>query len=148
MKKIVYSNKLKDPRWQKKRLEIMQRDEFTCCLCGDKESMLVVHHYKYDSEPWETDNRYLATLCSDCHEEEHANLKQYKELLSDELEGHDSSVYLSTASILHLLKEHYPLSAAANMLDYCLSDDTFFKEHIEKYFFEMSKRRREEREHE
>ena len=31
-----YSEQLKSPKWQKKRLEIMQRDKFTCQLCGDK----------------------------------------------------------------------------------------------------------------
>ena len=31
-----YSEKLKDPRWQKKRLEILERDNFRCQYCGDK----------------------------------------------------------------------------------------------------------------
>jgi len=30
MAKLTYSEKLKDPRWQKKRLEILSRDNFTC----------------------------------------------------------------------------------------------------------------------
>lgn len=42
-----YSDKLKDPRWQKKRLEILTRDEWTCQICFDTESTLVVHHQKY-----------------------------------------------------------------------------------------------------
>lgn len=66
-----YSELLKDPRWQKKRLQIMNRDKFTCKLCGDKETTLNVHHKKYtkDSFPWEYNNDDLITLCEYCHKE-------------------------------------------------------------------------------
>ncbi len=69
MEKISYSDKLKDPRWQKKRLEIFNRYEFTCKLCGDKETTLNIHHkkYVYGKEPWEYDNEELVTLCEHCH---------------------------------------------------------------------------------
>jgi hypothetical protein len=68
--KMKYSEKLKDPRWQKKRLEIFERDKWTCQFCGDTESTLVVHHLEYipGREPWEYDNSYLLTLCEGCHE--------------------------------------------------------------------------------
>jgi 5-methylcytosine-specific restriction endonuclease McrA len=33
--KKTYSELLKSPKWQKKRLEIMSRDKFTCKKCGD-----------------------------------------------------------------------------------------------------------------
>ncbi len=64
-----YSDKLKDPRWQRKRLEILNRDEFKCRSCGDTEKMLHVHHlcYEKNKEPWETKNDDLVTLCADCH---------------------------------------------------------------------------------
>lgn len=29
-----YAEKFKDPRWQKKRLKIMERDNWKCCECG------------------------------------------------------------------------------------------------------------------
>ena len=35
-----YKEQIKSPKWQKRRLEIMQKDNFTCQLCGDTESML------------------------------------------------------------------------------------------------------------
>lgn len=67
-----YSEKLKDPRWQKKRLEIMQRDEFTCQWCGCTEKTLNVHHIRYKSEePWDEESVNLITICEDCHTEEH-----------------------------------------------------------------------------
>jgi hypothetical protein len=73
----AYSEKFKDPRWQKKRLEILERDEFTCQLCGDKESTLHVHHWYYEKgkDPWEYPDMALITLCEDCHKERHANNK-------------------------------------------------------------------------
>jgi 5-methylcytosine-specific restriction endonuclease McrA len=36
----AYSDQYKSPLWQKKRLEIMNRDKFTCQECGEKEKQL------------------------------------------------------------------------------------------------------------
>lgn len=63
----TYSEKLRDPRWQKKRLEILGRDNFTCVKCGDKETELHVHHLKYNGLPHEADSTDLETLCKHCH---------------------------------------------------------------------------------
>lgn len=69
--KAAYREKLKDPRWQKKRLQILERDEWCCQNCGDSGNTLHVHHLRYcDGEPWETPPRWLVTLCSDCHQGE------------------------------------------------------------------------------
>jgi 5-methylcytosine-specific restriction endonuclease McrA len=68
MSKITsYSEKLKDPRWQKKRLEVMQRAKFKCEACNRDNETLHVHHLYYKSEPWETDSKYLECLCATCH---------------------------------------------------------------------------------
>lgn len=64
---MTYSEKLKDPRWQKKRLEIFQRDEFKCTLCGDSKSTLHIHHLEYGENPWDVDNEQLTTHCEHCH---------------------------------------------------------------------------------
>jgi 5-methylcytosine-specific restriction endonuclease McrA len=68
-----YAEKLKDPRWQKKRLEILQRDNFTCRACEDSSKMLHVHHVFYEkgNDPWDYQNNDLITLCEDCHEAWH-----------------------------------------------------------------------------
>ena len=64
-----YSEKLKDPRWQKKRLEILNRDRFECQFCHEDKKTLHVHHLHYQNcEPWESDNDFLITLCHECHE--------------------------------------------------------------------------------
>ncbi len=64
---MTYVDKLKDPRWQKKRLEILERDNWTCQLCGDKEMTLHVHHLKYSGNPWESETEDLITYCQCCH---------------------------------------------------------------------------------
>ena len=70
-----YSDKLKDPRWQKKRLEILQRDSFACQKCYDDESTLNVHHKLYlpNIDPWDYPDELLITLCENCHENELLN---------------------------------------------------------------------------
>lgn len=72
MEKKSYAELLKDPRWQKKRLEIMQRDNFTCQHCFATDKSLQVHHLVYEKgkKPWEYENDELITLCEDCHQEE------------------------------------------------------------------------------
>jgi hypothetical protein len=77
---MTYSEKLRDPRWQKKRLEIFERDNFTCKLCNDTESTLNVHHHYYENnkEPWEYPNESLITLCENCHENETNERKVYE----------------------------------------------------------------------
>lgn len=69
MKPKTYAEKLRDPRWQKLRLEIMQRDSFKCRQCGDKDKTLNVHHRFYikGASPWEYEDGSLVTLCEDCH---------------------------------------------------------------------------------
>ena len=75
MEKKSYAELLKDPRWQKKRLEIMQRDKFTCQYCGATDKELQVHHLTYHEKvnPWEHRNDELVTLCKDCHRIAHGN---------------------------------------------------------------------------
>ena len=65
----TYSQKLRDPRWQRKRLEIFQRDQWTCKWCKSKDRTLNVHHHWYNRqwEPWEYPDHLLVTLCEECH---------------------------------------------------------------------------------
>jgi len=83
MGKTEYFEKLKDPRWQRKRLEILNRDEFYCQSCYDDQSPLHVHHlyYKKDKEPWEYPNEAFLTLCESCHKEETEKRKLREEKL-------------------------------------------------------------------
>lgn len=76
MEKKTYSELLKDPRWQKRKTQILTRDNFTCQLCGDKSTTLHVHHKFYQDGflPWEYKDYVLVTLCEKCHSLIHANI--------------------------------------------------------------------------
>ena len=67
-----YRKLLKDKRWSLRRMEIMRRDGFRCRRCGAT-SHLNVHHrwYVYGRRPWEYSDRYLVTLCEQCHRHVH-----------------------------------------------------------------------------
>jgi len=65
---MSYSDKLKHPKWQKKRLEILNRDSWACKYCSDTESQLHVHHLKYTTkEPYDELSENLVATCQDCH---------------------------------------------------------------------------------
>jgi 5-methylcytosine-specific restriction endonuclease McrA len=84
MAKNEYKEQLESPEWQKKRLFIMERDNFTCQRCNSQTKPLVVHHIMYlpYRKPWEYDGEYLITLCKDCHAYEHATQPTHiKELI-------------------------------------------------------------------
>jgi hypothetical protein len=65
----------RDSRWQKKRLEIMERDNWTCKSCGatGEGVTLNVHHAYYESGkmPWEYEEGMLVTWCDKCHKARH-----------------------------------------------------------------------------
>jgi 5-methylcytosine-specific restriction endonuclease McrA len=67
---MTYSDDLKHPKWQKKRLKIFERDKWTCQMCQSKTKTLSIHHKKYikGKKPWEYPNKFLVTLCQPCHE--------------------------------------------------------------------------------
>ena len=77
---MTYSEKLKDPRWQKKRLEIFQRDNFKCQCCRSVEKTLAVHHrwYLNGADPWDYEDEALMTLCEECHEQVKDNVEDCK----------------------------------------------------------------------
>lgn len=81
----VYAEKLKDSRWQRKRLEIMSRDLFECQKCHTKDhGMLSVHHRHYISfrEPWDYPGELLITLCDRCHKQEEAIVPKVQDILN------------------------------------------------------------------
>lgn len=106
MAKKNYAEKLRDPRWQKKRLEILNRDEFTCLACYSTTNELHVHHktYRYGYEPWEYPNSVLQTLCKTCHYEEEQKKKKFFEMVERLLVTFDLNYY----SLVSLFEKNYP----------------------------------------
>ncbi len=84
MAEPTYIEQLNDPRWQRKRLEIMERDNFACSCCGTTFLKLNVHHLYYlkGLKPWEYDNEAMVTLCDSCHEFAHNSLTKISALIS------------------------------------------------------------------
>jgi hypothetical protein len=81
MKFKPYSEKLKDPRWQKKRLELLEAADWKCQDCQEKTKTIHVHHgyYARGKMPWEYEDYTYRVLCEECHEiaqsqMEHAHL--------------------------------------------------------------------------
>lgn len=83
-----YTQKLKDPRWQRKRLEILQRDNWTCQLCRATDMTLHVHHRRYirGHEPWDYEDGLLVTLCEECHRSETDCARESMGKLIDQLQ--------------------------------------------------------------
>lgn len=90
----TYSQKLTDPRWQRKRLEVMQRDDWKCVCCRESKMQLEVHHIDYwnGKEPWEYDLDMLITLCHECHTEESKRQRHEKYLMNSLKYNHFTAV--------------------------------------------------------
>lgn len=82
---MTYAEKFKDPRWQKKRLEILKQHGFECTNCGGKDEELNVHHkfYKKDTAPWEYEDDELTVFCKTCHESWHAAKKEAEQVIGN-----------------------------------------------------------------
>ena len=86
---MSYSEKLRDPRWQKKRLKILERDKWRCQYCGNTKDQLQVHHTLYSNcEPWDEAEENLKTICLGCH---NAIQKLKDKTILDEMLGREFS---------------------------------------------------------
>lgn len=68
----TYQEQLEDGRWKEKRLKVLKKFNFKCCLCGKSEN-LNVHHlsYKENKKAWEYPMSNFIVLCKDCHQRVH-----------------------------------------------------------------------------
>lgn len=66
---MTYLEKLKDPRWQKRRLELFEAANWTCNECGTKTETLHAHHgvYRKSKDPWDYEDGVMHVLCERCH---------------------------------------------------------------------------------
>ncbi len=107
MNSTTYSQKLQNPQWQRKKTEILLRDNFTCKCCGDTTTQLEVHHVEYfhGMEPWEYPNEMLLTTCHDCHEKELVRYRHELYLLQAlKTSGFYAVEILAIAQILYTFK--------------------------------------------
>ena len=66
----------KSSAWEKKRLEILERDNYECQVCkegGGFAPATTVHHLKHleDRPDLALDNDNLVSVCAACHNREH-----------------------------------------------------------------------------
>lgn len=85
----TYSEQLKHPQWQKRRLEVLQAANFSCQRCGDTERQLHAHHKAYvrGRLPWDYPADMLECLCDPCHELAH----EQKNRIDQQLARHPTS---------------------------------------------------------
>ena len=57
--------------WRKTRIETLERDEYKCCICGNGNIELNVHHKIPVSKGGHDTLDNLETLCIECHREVH-----------------------------------------------------------------------------
>lgn len=66
---MKYSDQLKHPKWQKRRLEILEAADWKCEDCGSTNSQLEIHHcfYIQGINAWEHGRDLLICVCHGCH---------------------------------------------------------------------------------
>lgn len=119
----TYSEKLKDPRWQKTRLLILNRDGFSCRDCGSSEEELHVHHCFYTKgNPWDADPKFLLSLCRSCHERRGREEAQIRELIG---------VVFSRCGIEAVENIHSDLTEAVSKKSFCVNPELSIRDSTE-----------------
>jgi cytochrome c553 len=143
----TYREKLLDPRWQKKRLEILDRDEWMCMKCGDMENTLHVHHqmYFFGVDPWDYPEGLLITLCESCHQKETEEARLSVPFLTETLhaKGYWASDFREIAAgfqYMHMAMSKFPRSVVAKMIHWALQDETMAHLISDGYCQEMRRR--------
>lgn len=79
--RLTYSQQLADPRWQRRRLEMLEAAGWSCGNCASETWQLHVHHPRYikGRMAWEYYDDELEVLCAECHEAHH----RFERSLSD-----------------------------------------------------------------
>jgi hypothetical protein len=80
MQELTYSEQLRHPNWQRRRLEMLNAAGFVCQCCKTVDKTLHVHHKQYfkGRMAWEYEDKELLVLCEDCHTQEHVYLDELR----------------------------------------------------------------------
>jgi len=99
MTESTYTEQYKDPRWQKLRLRVLDRDNWKCQKCYDTDSTLHVHHLYCENgkSVWDYPLTCFVTLCEKCHDEE---TRWKKECVKNLIEAFTSVFLPSEISLL------------------------------------------------
>jgi hypothetical protein len=152
MATMTYTEQLRHPYWQRKRLEVLEDAGFKCENCGDAEKTLHVHHKKYvkGRKAWEYEREELAALCEDCHKREHDSREDLDRLIAavgpsglDVILGLSAGYLLASMDLERTLAEeiamgrdlYFEIGIAASALDYGedLPWRKFLIDHVAKF---------------
>lgn len=143
-KEYTCAEKLKDPRWQRRRLEILNRDNFTCQKCGDIETSLHVHHRLYSKEfkePWNYPDNLLVTLCEKCHQQETDQINDTLKCLCDVFrEKFFSEDILLIIKGLELYSMPHLPEVCATAISHSFSDPSESQRIVDSYFDYLSEK--------
>ena len=80
---MTYAEKLRDPRWQRRRLQVLDKADWMCEECGDASSEMHVHHkiYRKGRLPWGYEIWEYRALCLICHRDETQVRQELAELM-------------------------------------------------------------------
>ena len=151
-----------DYGWSSHREAILNRDNYTCQICGKKNTRLEVHHVIFRSQGGTDDENNLITLCEDCHSAIHdgkivltkkpkkLNLKyathmsiirsQLLKVYSEAIETF-GFVTKENRNQLSLPKDHYidACVIASNGKDFKLNSEIFYKRRVSKGDYQLTK---------
>ena len=123
---MTYQDKLLDPKWQKKKSEILLRDNYKCRSCGSEHITLHAHHIFYieGTDPWDYKDDNLITLCEVCHNTEHLIGNTIRTYLIDLIK--DNPLLIHMVAQLCVLSEKVP--------EFEESLRRFLKDEMNKYY--------------
>ena len=143
---MKYIEKLKDPRWQKKRLEILNRDEWYCQKCFDNETTLNVHHRYYlpKTDPWDYPESALIALCENCHSEEKDHMpKEMSKLIFALKKQFLSEEVFLIANLFNEIKLFHAPEVFISVIEYHLLDESRQRKLIDEFFDHLSEKTKE-----
>lgn len=117
---MSYSDKLNDPRWQRKSAEIKILHDWTCDDCTAADKQLHVHHkyYTRNTDPWDYPNTAFKCLCNDCHDATEHALSQFRRIMG---EMHVGELAMFLNEFERALKD-YPQQTVFTAVQMVLSD--------------------------
>lgn len=121
----TYAQKLRDPRWQKRRLEVFERDRFECQSCYSSDKELQVHHLKYiqDADPWDYELSDLKTLCDECH----GMISKCGRIVAENVRKMDSEYARGMAVLSKLFADNYDISIVVAIAKMLADDEDAFR---------------------
>jgi len=123
---MTYDEMLLHPLWQKRKAEILARDNHTCQSCGSKDITLHAHHIFYitGTPLWDYKDEALITYCEICHNTEHLIGNTLRECLIDLIKENPPLIQL--VAQLCVLSEKVP--------DFVVRLRGFMKKEMDTYY--------------